>query len=415
MDLGLEGRVALVTGASQGIGRAIAEQLVAEGARVAISSRSEERIRATADEIGARGYEHNSTDLDFARELVERVESDLGPLDVLVTNTGGPPGNPDPLGFERDEWEAAYRTLVLSPMALIESALPGMRERGFGRILNVVSSAVREPIPNLMLSNAHRASMLAAFKTLAREVAGDGVTLNSALPGRIATARLGELMGSLEQAEEMAAEQVPAGRLGTVEEFAAGAVFLCSAPASYITGVSLLIDGGLTKEHLAARRRAQQRPVSPPALDLARVAEREAGVHAPAGDGAAHAGDRRSAEDLGAGGGARDRREVGRREPAEPLALGAARGAGPEPGALDRRAPRRRPGALLAHGHLEPRRRGPGPAGGLLVPATTRGRERAERRGREEDPHAPGCSWLPHRGRCDPMVVLGHSDRARGG
>ena len=247
MDLGLEGRVALVTGASQGIGRAIAEQLVAEGARVAISSRSEERIRATADEIGARGYEHNSTDLDFARELVERVESDLGPLDVLVTNTGGPPGNPDPLGFERDEWEAAYRTLVLSPMALIESALPGMRERGFGRILNVVSSAVREPIPNLMLSNAHRASMLAAFKTLAREVAGDGVTLNSALPGRIATARLGELMGSLEQAEEMAAEQVPAGRLGTVEEFAAGAVFLCSAPASYITGVSLLIDGGLTK------------------------------------------------------------------------------------------------------------------------------------------------------------------------
>ena len=247
MDLGLEGRVALVTGASQGIGRAIAAQLVAEGAQVAISSRSEERIRATAEEIGARGYEHNSTDLDFARELVERVESDLGPLDVLVTNTGGPPGNPDPLGFERDQWEAAYRTLVLSPMALIESALPGMRERGFGRILNVVSSAVREPIPNLMLSNAHRASMLAAFKTLAREVAGDGVTLNSALPGRIATARLGELMGSLEQAEELAREQVPAGRLGTVEEFAAGAVFLCSAPASYITGVSLLIDGGLTK------------------------------------------------------------------------------------------------------------------------------------------------------------------------
>ena len=247
MDLGLEGRVALVTGASQGIGRAIAAQLVAEGAQVAISSRSEERIRATAEEIGARGYEHNSTDLDFARELVERVESDLGPLDVLVTNTGGPPGNPDPLGFDRDQWEAAYRTLVLSPMALIESALPGMRERGFGRVLNVVSSAVREPIPNLMLSNAHRASMLAAFKTLAREVAGDGVTLNSALPGRIATARLGELMGSLEQAEELAREQVPAGRLGTVEEFAAGAVFLCSAPASYITGVSLLIDGGLTK------------------------------------------------------------------------------------------------------------------------------------------------------------------------
>ena len=247
MDLGLEGRVALVTGASQGMGRAIAAQLVEEGAQVAISSRSRERISDAAEAIGARGYVYDSADLDAAPALVERVESDLGPLDVLVTNTGGPPGNPDALGFERDQWEAAYRTLVLSPMALIEAALPGMRERGFGRILNVVSSAVREPIPNLMLSNAHRASMLAAFKTVARQVAGDGVTLNSALPGRIATARLGELMGSLEQAEEQAAEEVPAGRLGTVEEFAAAAVFLCSARASYITGVALLVDGGLTR------------------------------------------------------------------------------------------------------------------------------------------------------------------------
>ncbi len=247
MDLGLEGRVALVTGASQGMGRAIAAQLVEEGAQVAISSRSRERISDAAQAIGAGGYVYDSADLDAAPALVERVESELGPLDVLVTNTGGPPGNPDALGFERDQWEAAYRTLVLSPMALIEAALPGMRERGFGRILNVVSSAVREPIPNLMLSNAHRASMLAAFKTVARQVAGDGVTLNSALPGRIATARLGELMGSLEQAEEQAAEEVPAGRLGTVEEFAAAAVFLCSARASYITGVALLVDGGLTR------------------------------------------------------------------------------------------------------------------------------------------------------------------------
>jgi 3-oxoacyl-[acyl-carrier protein] reductase len=247
MDLGLEGRVALVTGASQGMGRAIAAQLVEEGAQVAISSRSRERISDAAQAIGAGGYVYDSADLDAAPALVERVESELGPLDVLVTNTGGPPGNPDALGFERDQWEAAYRTLVLSPMALIEAALPGMRERGFGRILNVVSSAVREPIPNLMLSNAHRASMLAAFKTVARQVAGDGVTLNSALPGRIATARLGELMGSLEQAEEQAAEEVPAGRLGTVEEFAAAAAFLSSARASYITGVALLVDGGLTR------------------------------------------------------------------------------------------------------------------------------------------------------------------------
>ena len=247
MDLGLEGRVALVNGASQGMGWAIAELLSAEGAQVAISSRSRERIDAAAEAIGASGYVHDSADLDGAPRLIEQVEADLGPLDVLVTNTGGPPGNPDPLGFSRDQWEAAYRTLVLSPMALIQAAIPGMRERGFGRIANVVSSSVREPIPNLMLSNAHRASMLAAFKTVAREVAGDGVTLNSVLPGRIATARLGELMGSLEQAAEKAAEEVPAGRLGTVEEFAAATVFLCSAPASYITGVALLVDGGLTR------------------------------------------------------------------------------------------------------------------------------------------------------------------------
>ncbi len=247
MDLGLEGRAALVTGASKGMGRAIAEQLAAEGARVAISSRSPERIEEAAETIGARGYVYDSADLDAASTLVDRVEADLGPLDVLVTNTGGPPANPDALGFERDQWESAYRTLVLSPMALIETALPGMRERGFGRIVNVVSSSVREPIPNLMLSNAHRASMLAAFKTVARQVAGDGVTLNSALPGRIATARLGELMGSLEKAEQQAHEEVPAGRLGTVEEFAAAVVFLCSAPASYITGVALLVDGGLTR------------------------------------------------------------------------------------------------------------------------------------------------------------------------
>jgi 3-oxoacyl-[acyl-carrier protein] reductase len=247
MDVGLAGRVALVTGASRGIGHGIARSLAAEGARVAISSRSRERIEAAAGDLGARGYVHDSADLDAAPGLVQDVERDLGPLDVLVTNTGGPPGGPDPMSFDRGQWEAAYRTLVLSPMALIGAALPGMRERGFGRILNVASSSVREPIPNLMLSNVHRSSMLAAFKTLAREVAADGVTLNSALPGRIATDRLGELMGSLERAQELAAAEVPVGRLGTVEEFAAAATFLCSAPASYVTGVTLLVDGGLTR------------------------------------------------------------------------------------------------------------------------------------------------------------------------
>ena len=247
MELGIAGKVALVTGASKGLGRGIAAALAAEGARVAISSRSAERIEATAQEIGARPFVHDSADLDAAPHLLEAVEADLGPIDILVTNTGGPPGGPDALAFSREQWEAAYRDLVLAPMALIERAVPGMRARGWGRVLNVASSAVREPIPALMLSNAHRSGMLAAFKTIARQIAGDGVTVNSILPGRIATHRIVEMSGSREAAEAAAAEEVSAGRLGTVEEFAAAAAFLCSERASYVTGVALLVDGGLTR------------------------------------------------------------------------------------------------------------------------------------------------------------------------
>ena len=132
-------------------------------------------------------------------------------------------------------------------MSLIQPTVRGMRDRGFGRVLNVSSSAVREPIPGLLLSAAHRSALLATFKQLAREVAGSGVTLNTILPGRIATNRLAEAYGTIEAAEEVAAGQVPAGRLGSVEEIAAAAAFLCSVPASYVTGVALLVDGGLTQ------------------------------------------------------------------------------------------------------------------------------------------------------------------------
>ena len=247
MNLGLTGRVALVTGASKGLGLGIARALAAEGARVAISSRSRERIGNAADQFGAHPYVHDMADLANAPSLVDSVERDLGPLDVLVANTGGPPTGADPLAFSQDEWEDAYLTLVLAPMALLRSALPGMRERGYGRVLAVSSSAVREPIPVLMLSNAHRSGLLAAFKTLARQVAADGVTINSLLPGRIATDRIVANSGSLEEAQQRAKEQIPAGRLGTVEEFGAVAAFLCSEPAGYVTGTAVLVDGGLTQ------------------------------------------------------------------------------------------------------------------------------------------------------------------------
>jgi len=247
MDLGLEGRAALVTGASQGIGFAIARALAAEGAQVAVSSRSQDKVEAAAAEIGAaRAYVHDMTDLDGAPALVQSVEADLGPLAVLVTNTGGPPGG-DPLEFTREQWQDAHRELMLGPMALITAALPGMRERGFGRVVNVSSSAAREPIPGLMLSSAHRSGMLATFHTIAGKVAADGVTLNTILPGRIATSRLEHLYGSLGEAEKVARDEVPAARLGRAEEIGAAAAFLCSEQAGYITAQALAVDGGLMK------------------------------------------------------------------------------------------------------------------------------------------------------------------------
>jgi 3-oxoacyl-[acyl-carrier protein] reductase len=240
MDLGLDGRVALVTGGTRGIGRAIAEALAGEGARVAVASRSVE------PEAG-KAYTFDSADLGAVDGLVDAVERDLGPIDLYVANTGGPPMRADPLGFTDEEWETAHRTLVVSPMAILRRVLPRMRERGFGRVLAVSSSAAVEPIPGLQLSNANRPGLLAAFKHLARENAGAGVTFNAVLPGRIATDRIASSAGGLEAAQAAARTQVPAGRLGTPEEIAAAAAFLLSARASYVTGQTLLVDGGLTR------------------------------------------------------------------------------------------------------------------------------------------------------------------------
>ena len=247
MDLGLRDRVALVTGASKGIGRGIAAALVAEGARVAIASSSRERIEATAAEIGARAYVHDSNDVDAVPSLIAAVEADLGPIDIYIANTGGPPSGEDPLAFTREQWEAAHRTLALSPMAFLEGLLPGMAERGFGRVVAIGSIAVREPPDHLQLSNSHRPGLVAAFKVLARRYARAGVTLNHVHPGAIATDRIFDTSGGREAAERSARDRIPAGRLGQVEELAAAAVFLCSAPAGYITGTSLLVDGGLTR------------------------------------------------------------------------------------------------------------------------------------------------------------------------
>jgi 3-oxoacyl-[acyl-carrier protein] reductase len=243
MDLGIQGKVALVTGASKGIGRGIATALIAEGATVAISSRSREQIHATAAEISATPFVHDAADADSVPAFVESVHEALGPIEIVIANSGGPPANEDALSFGLDEWRAAYDTLLLGQIALVGAVLPGMRERGWGRIVSVSSSVVREPSPVLVLSTSHRAGLLAALKTIARQVAADGVTINSVLPGLIATDRTRSL--GADQPDRL--QQLPAGRLGTVEEFAATVAFLCSAPASYITGTALLVDGAATR------------------------------------------------------------------------------------------------------------------------------------------------------------------------
>ncbi|MDQ3730076.1 MAG: SDR family oxidoreductase [Actinomycetota bacterium] len=249
MDLGIEGRIALVMGASQGIGKGIAAALAAEGAKVAMASRSIKRLDAAAADIDGETatFEADTADLDRLAALPQEVAERLGgPTEILVTNTGGPPSG-GALDRAAEEWEDAYGQLVLAPRALIEVTLPLMRERGWGRIVNVGSSSTIEAIPHLALSNVHRMAAIGYFKTLAREVAGDGVTVNTVATGKIATDRLAKLSGSMDAAREMASEQVPAGRLGTPEEYGDLVAFLCSERAGYITGTTVPIDGGLLR------------------------------------------------------------------------------------------------------------------------------------------------------------------------
>ncbi len=248
MDLGLNGRVALVMGASKGIGRAIAAALAREGARVAISSRSQEALEQTAEEIGGdvTAIAADAADTEGLAALPAAIEARLGPVEVLITNTGGPPFG-GALDHEQSDWEHAYRSLVLAPRVLAGTVVPGMRERSWGRIVNVGSSSTREPIPGLNLSNSHRMASVGFLKTLSREVAADGITVNTVATGRFATDRLADSAGSIEAAEAAAREEIPAGRLGQPDEYGDLVAFLCSERAAYITGTVIPIDGGLLR------------------------------------------------------------------------------------------------------------------------------------------------------------------------
>jgi 3-oxoacyl-[acyl-carrier protein] reductase len=234
--------------ASRGIGKGIAGALAREGARVAISSRSEESLREAAEQIDGelQPFPADTGDLDRMRRLPDEVAEALGPIEILVINTGGPPGG-GALDNSLEEWEEAFRSLVLATRVLVEAVVPGMRERGWGRIVNVASSSIREPIAGLTLSNANRLAALGLLETLADEVAGDGVTVNTVATGMFATERLADPQGSLEGAEAAAKQRVPAKRLGHPDEYGDLVAFLCSERAAYLTGAVIPLDGGLLR------------------------------------------------------------------------------------------------------------------------------------------------------------------------
>ncbi len=259
MDLGITGRTALVLGASGGLGSAIAVRLAEEGANVAVAGRSGDALASTAGRVEQAGVkalplQWDLGDPDRMEPSVAEVERILGPVEILVNNTGGPPPTPV-AGQEAETWRDSFDTMVLSVIALTDRVLPGMRERGWGRILTSTSSGALSPIPNLGLSNTLRASLHAWSKTLADEVGRDGITSNVIVPGRIATDRtrfLDERRAAREQrsVEDVArdsAATMALGRYGRPEEYADAAVFLCSDRASYITGSVLRVDGGLIR------------------------------------------------------------------------------------------------------------------------------------------------------------------------
>jgi len=257
VDFGISGKRALVLASSRGLGLGIAQALAAEGAQVILCGRDRERLAAGVQAINSAGNgtaEAIPTDLTQAVQidaLTASVEQKYGGIDILVNNVGGPP--PKAItSVSIDEWRSQFEAMVLALLRISNHFLPGMRQRKWGRILTIASSGVVQPIPNLGISNALRSTLVGWSKTLATEVAADGVTVNVIAPGRIHTDRVDENDAgvakrdnkSIEDVRRASSAQIPAGRYGTVQEFAAVATFLLSVQASYVTGSIVRVDGG---------------------------------------------------------------------------------------------------------------------------------------------------------------------------
>ncbi|HWA34416.1 MAG TPA: SDR family oxidoreductase [Cyclobacteriaceae bacterium] len=250
MDLGLKNKVAFVSASSQGLGKSVALELAKEGAKIIICGRNQALLKNTADEIRALGapvlvLEGDLSSAADCKRFIESSLKEFGTVDILVTNTGGPPTGKFE-SFEQADWDKAFQQLISSVVALIKGFTPGMKQKKWGRIISITSQAVKQPVNNLVLSNAVRSSIVGLMKTLASEFGEHNITVNNVMPGYTQTQRLINLIESNPAVAKVVSE-IPLGRFGKPDEFGAAVAFLASERASYITGVSLAIDGGWIK------------------------------------------------------------------------------------------------------------------------------------------------------------------------